>query len=112
MTQGSLDQVTPAESTVHQKPEKAKQRRITARAVVRGVIPGELKVKLEHEPIDELKWPAMTMNFNVDSKVSLDALDDGQNIHFSMVETEQNKWVIDQIHVMSSATGTEGVSND
>jgi Cu(I)/Ag(I) efflux system membrane fusion protein len=76
------------------------------------VIPNELKVKLEHEPIDELKWPAMTMNFNVDTTVSLDTLEDGQNIHFSMVETEKNKWVIDQIHVMSSATEKEGVSND
>ena len=112
MTQDSLDQVTPAEPTVHQKPEKVEKRRITARAVVRGVIPNELKVKLEHEPIDELKWPAMTMNFNVDTTVSLDTLEDGQNIHFSMVETEKNKWVIDQIHVMSSATDKEGVSND
>ena len=76
------------------------------------MIPDELKVKLEHEPIDELKWPAMTMNFNVDSKVSLDALENGQSIHFSMVENEKNRWVIDQIHVMNSATDKEGVSND
>jgi Cu(I)/Ag(I) efflux system membrane fusion protein len=88
------------------------KRRITARAVVRGVIPNELKVKLEHEPIDELKWPAMTMNFNVDTTVSLDTLEGGQKIHFYMIETEKNKWVIDQIHVMSSATDKEGASND
>jgi Cu(I)/Ag(I) efflux system membrane fusion protein len=112
MTQTQLDQVSPAESAAHQNPEEPEQRRITARAVVRGVIPDELKVKLEHEPIDELKWPAMTMNFNVDSKVSLDALENGQSIHFSMVENEKNKWVIDQIHVMNSATDKEGVSND
>ena len=42
----------------------------------------------------------------------MDALEDGQNIHFSMIETEKNKWVIDQIHVMSSATDKEGVGND
>ena len=54
----------------------------------------------------------MTMNFNVDSTVSLDSLEDGQNIHFSMVEIEKNKWVIDQVHVMSSATNTEGGNDD
>ena len=112
MTQIQLDQVSPAASVAHQKPEEPEKRRITARAVVRGVIPNELKVKLEHEPIDELKWPAMTMNFNVDTTVSLDTLEDGQKIHFSMIETEKNKWVIDQIHVMSSATDKEGASND
>jgi Cu(I)/Ag(I) efflux system membrane fusion protein len=112
MTQDQLDQVSRTDSATHQKPEKAKKRRITARAVVRGVMPDERKVKLEHEPIGELKWPAMTMNFDVDSTVSLDSLEEGQNIHFSMVETEKNTWVIDQIHVMGAATDTEGDSDD
>ena len=69
-------------------------------------------MKLEHEPIEELKWPAMTMNFNVHSTVSIDSLEDGQNIHFSMLEVEKNKWIIDQIHVMSTSAGQEGDSHD
>ncbi len=112
MTQDRFDPAVEAHQTPVSEPGKSTERRITARAIVRGVDPETQKVKLEHEPIDELKWPAMTMNFNVDSTVSLDSLEDGQNIHFSMVETEKNKWVIDQVHVMSSATNTEGGNDD
>jgi Cu(I)/Ag(I) efflux system membrane fusion protein len=71
-----------------------------------------LQVKLEHEPIDELGWPAMTMNFSVDPAVSLDSLAAGQSIHFSMVETEKNRWVIDQIHVMGEDSGEAGHDHD
>ena len=112
LTQDQLDQVAPAHSATRETPEEPERRRITARAVVRGVDPESQKVKLEHEPIEELKWPAMTMNFNVHSTVSIDSLEDGQNIHFSMLELEKNKWIIDQIHVMSTGAGQEGDSHD
>jgi len=87
------------------------ERRITAGAVIRGVDPEGLKVKLEHEPIAELKWPAMTMNFEVDPSVQLENLEDGQKIHFSMVETPEGGWVIDQVHVMG-AVGSEERDDD
>lgn len=93
-------------------PDPVEQRRITARAVVRAVDREGLKVKLQHEPITELKWPAMTMNFDVDPKVSLDELEDGQNIRFSMVEKPDSRWVIDQIHLMSAAAESEDRSDD
>ena len=112
LTQDQLDQVAPAHSATRETPKEPEKRRITARAVVRGVDPESQKVKLEHEPIEELKWPAMTMNFNVHSTVSIDSLEDGQNIHFSMLEVEKNKWIIDQIHVMSTGAGQEGDSHD
>jgi len=99
------EQLSDTTDAVHQEPPVAQQRRIMARAIVLGIDLQTNKVRLEHEPIDELGWPAMTMNFNVDSTVSLDSLEDGQNIHFSMVETEKNTWVIDQVHVMSDAQG-------
>lgn len=105
MTQDQLDQVSQAGSAVHEKSQKALERRITARAIVRGVDPDAHKVKLEHEAIDELGWPAMTMSFNVDPSVSLDELQEGTDIHFSMVETEQKTWVIDRVHVMNAAAG-------
>jgi Cu(I)/Ag(I) efflux system membrane fusion protein len=79
---------------------------------VRGVDPAALQVKLEHEPIDQLGWPAMTMNFSVDPSISLDSLAAGQSIHFSMVETEKNRWVIDQIHVMDEVTEEAGQDHD
>lgn len=93
-------------------PDPVEQRRITARAVVRAVDREGLKVKLQHEPITELKWPAMTMNFDVDPTVPLDEIENGQNIYFSMVEKPDSGWVIDQIHVMSAAAESEDRSDD
>lgn len=93
--------------------EPVEQRRISAKAVVRGVDPENLEVKLQHEPITELKWPAMTMKFRVLSSVQLDQLQVGENIHFSMIEsTDDDAWVIDQIHVMSARTDNEDRSDD
>jgi Cu(I)/Ag(I) efflux system membrane fusion protein len=101
------DAVEPAKDT-----PAIEERRITARAVVRGVDPGGQQVKLEHEPIVELEWPAMTMNFTVDPSIALDTIEAGQNIHFSMVETPTGGWVIDQIHVMDKASASEDHKDD
>ena len=48
------------------------------------------------------------MDFRVQDGVPLDGLKAGQSIHFTMVETEQQGWQIDGIHVMSDAAETEG----
>jgi len=74
-------------------------------------MPADRKLKLEHDPIPELDWPAMTMNFRVSDSVSLDHLEFGQSIHFSMVE-EDGAWVIDQVHVMSTPASNEGQDHD
>lgn len=95
---------TPAESA-------GEPRRITAAAVVRGVMPAERKLKLEHDAIPELDWPAMTMNFRVSDTVSIEQVEAGQSIHFSMVE-EDGAWVIDQVHVMSTPASNGGHDHD
>ncbi len=79
---------------------------------MRGVDPGSHQIKLEHEAIAELKWPAMTMNFSVDPSVALDAIEAGQDIHFSMVETPGDGWLIDQIHVMGNPAGSGDHNHD
>ena len=88
------------------------QRRISAKGVVRGVDPENLEVKLQHEPIAELKWPTMTMNFKVKPSVRLDQLQIGQDIHFTMVETPEGAWLIDQIRILSTAAHNEDRSDD
>ena len=85
--------------------------RITAGAVVRGVMPGEHKLRLEHEPIPDLKWPAMTMNFRVADSVAIDHLEPGQKIHFGMVK-DGDAWVIDEVHVTDSPSGGEEHQHD
>jgi Cu(I)/Ag(I) efflux system membrane fusion protein len=86
------------------EPAQPSERRIMAGAVVRDVMPSEHKLRLAHDPIPELDWPSMTMNFRVQETVSIDHLSVGQSIHFSMVE-QDGAWVIDQIHVMDGEMG-------
>jgi Cu(I)/Ag(I) efflux system membrane fusion protein len=101
----------PDVGAAEQVPAVPDARRVSARAVVRGVQPAEYTLRLEHDAIPELKWPAMTMNFRVHDTVSLDHVEVGDDIHFAMVE-EGGAWVIDQVHVMGSTTASEEHGND
>lgn len=55
------------------------------------------KVKLKHEAVPELKWPAMTMFFAVADKAQLEALKPGDKVRFEFVETSDGAPLITQI---------------
>lgn len=42
------------------------------------------KVNLVHEPIQSLKWPKMTMDFNVENKSSLADIKPGMKVDFEL----------------------------
>lgn len=44
------------------------------------------KLKLRHEAISELSWPAMTMNFGVADKSLLEGLKVGDKLNFELVK--------------------------
>ncbi|RFA29012.1 hypothetical protein CAI21_11225 [Alkalilimnicola ehrlichii] len=44
------------------------------------------EIRLAHEPIPELQWPEMTMDFSVDEAVALDGFAAGQVVRFRMIE--------------------------
>lgn len=68
----------------HQSMEK----KITAKGIVREVLAGEAKLKLSHEPIPELKWPEMTMFFNVNPELKLDTFKAGDKIEFDLQQDD------------------------
>ena len=53
---------------------------------------------IAHGPIDSLRWPAMTMDFQVNDAQLLQSLKPGQDIHFAMTENSAGEFVIVQIH--------------
>ncbi len=55
------------------------------------------KVKLKHEPIPELDWPAMTMFFAIADKSQLDVLKVGDKVEFEFVRKEGGAPLITQI---------------
>jgi len=96
----------PGEAAAEAPAGASPSRSISARAVVRDVMPQDHELRLEHEAIKELEWPPMTMNFRVSDAVDLDRLEDGQKIHFRMIEKD-GAWIIDQVHVMGYETTDE-----
>lgn len=46
------------------------------------------KVTVAHEPVASLKWPAMTMGFEVEDKETLRALQAGDKVRFSFIQQD------------------------
>jgi Cu/Ag efflux protein CusF len=51
---------------------------------VNSVDPAQHKVNLSHNPIPEIGWPAMTMDFPVAASVDLKALKPGTRVNFTI----------------------------
>lgn len=69
--------------------------------VINSVDPENRKINVAHEPVPEISWPAMTMDFSVTEDVDLGRVSEGDNIHFGLVKDASDAYVIDVIHVMS-----------
>ena len=68
-----------------------------ATGVVKKVDAAKGTVTLAHDPIQSLKWPAMTMDFRVRDTASLAALKPGQKIEFELIEEKKGSYVISRI---------------
>lgn len=55
-------------------------------AVVKKASPEKGTVTLAHEPVETLKWPAMTMAFQVKDKALFDKLKAGENVEVEFVK--------------------------
>jgi len=72
---------------------------------VKVVKSAEHKLNITHDPIPALNWPAMTMDFEVKDGVSLEDVHPGDRIHFGLVKSANNRYVISMIHNMGGAGG-------
>ncbi|MFY9326813.1 MAG: copper-binding protein [Georgfuchsia sp.] len=57
------------------------------------------KVKLKHEAVPELQWPAMTMFFAVADKSQLAVLKPGDQVKFEFVKVSGDSPLITQIKI-------------
>ena len=69
---------------------------------VNSVDPAQHKVNVSHNPIPEIGWPAMTMDFAVAPSVDLRALKPGTRVKFTI---EQGRGGMYQIQAISPAGG-------
>lgn len=70
----------------HPKAEAQKSYAVKGEVVAMDKAAG--KVKLKHEAVPELDWPAMTMLFQVADKAQLDTLKAGDQVNFEFVKSD------------------------
>ena len=89
--------VTPiyADDAHHPKTEAQKSYAVKGEVVTVDKAAG--RVKLKHEAVPELDWPAMTMFFPVADKSQLDAVKAGDQVEFQFVKANGGAPLITQI---------------
>ena len=71
---------------------------------VNSVDPAQHKINLSHQPISELGWPAMTMDFPVAAAVDLKPIKPGARVNFTI---EQQPGGMYEIHAITPAGGSQ-----
>jgi len=61
---------------------------------VNSVDPAQHKVNLSHNPIPEIGWPAMTMEFPVAPSIDLTAIKPGTRVNFTIVQQPRGMYEI------------------
>lgn len=89
--------VVPGYADDARRPKAEAQKSYAAKGEVVAVDRAAGKVKLKHEAIAELEWPAMTMFFAVADKAQLDALAAGSRVEFQFVKANGSAPLITQI---------------
>lgn len=74
------------------------QKNYSAKGEVVAVDSALSKVKLKHDAVPELKWPAMTMFFNVADKALLDTVKIGDQVEFEFVKVDSGGSLITKIN--------------
>jgi len=72
---------------------------VTGSGVIQAIKADENTVNLQHEPIEDLGWPAMTMDFVVADDVDLGKLSVDETVMFQLEERD-GKYLIISIHAM------------
>ena len=68
-------------------------------------------VSLNHGPIESLKWPAMTMEFNVANESLLQGLKPGASVAFEFVERQPGEWVITSLKPLAAGKAASSAAN-
>ena len=65
--------------------------------VVNKVMADHNMLNISHEPIQELNWPKMRMNFTTQEWINLSDLKLGQQVVFKLIVNEDNSYIIKDI---------------
>ncbi|NMR26762.1 efflux RND transporter periplasmic adaptor subunit [Pseudoalteromonas sp. NEC-BIFX-2020_015] len=75
---------------------------VWGKGVINSVMADHRMVNISHEPMDELDWPSMTMDFIVTEDVDFSALQVGQTLYFELTKQVDDSYLLSGIHIMDS----------
>lgn len=73
---------------------------VSGSGVIKAIKADEFILNLQHEPIDELGWPAMTMDFAVAHDVDIGGLSVNDKVMFQL-EKRDDSYLITSVHTMN-----------
>ena len=72
-------------------------KKVSASGIVKMLMTADRKLNLQHEPVEDLGWPAMTMDFSVAEGVDLSDLAVDDNVMFQL-EKRNGSYLITSVH--------------
>lgn len=105
----SITRMTPVEKMNGSKDKTDESKQVSATGTIKAIDKQNGKLTLEHEAIDALGWPAMTMDFSVMDNVDIGRLKTDETIRFKLMEMD-DRYMISAIHEpgeMEEGTGQE-----
>ena len=93
--QGAMLRMSPPGAVEEEAP--AEPREATGTGTVTSVMAGHGMIDLDHAPIPQIGWPAMAMSFRTVDGVDLSGIAVGDNVRFTLRETEDGNWLISGI---------------
>ncbi len=79
------------------QPAEPNNNTVIATGVIRNIIPDHGMLTIEHAPIAQWDWPAMTMDFTVSDSSNLKQLENGQPISFILEKNDDGKFAVSQV---------------
>jgi len=95
----SLNRMSGADSAESSDTSADVSKAVSGNGVIKAINAEDNTLNLQHDPIDELGWPAMTMDFSVMGDVDLSGLSVEQTIMFQL-EKHGDNYMITSVHVM------------
>lgn len=96
-TVGTVETTSGQDHTAHE----TKTPTIPGKGILRQSMPEARKVKLSHDPIPELKWPSMTMDFVLAPGVEVLKIAPGQAVSFRLKKTGEFEYEITELQAIA-----------
>jgi len=66
---------------------------------VNEVFADDRKLNISHQAIEALGWPEMTMDFELNDNASLEGIEAGAKVHFTLLKNDDGSFLIDSIQL-------------